>query len=141
MTRRSGVYLEVLQRNAGLRDPHSLHISILILQGINACKAIGVKTAPTAVKNNFFSPETHSELGEDRSILFYNSKIACVAWRYKAAKENKRPVKPLPLALTDKLATDHRKTTRDCFLFGSMNVTKHSCDVICTAPEMIPTPK
>ena len=54
MTRRSGVYLEVLQRNAGLRDPHSLHISILICQGINACKAIGVKAAVAAVKNNFF---------------------------------------------------------------------------------------
>jgi len=88
MTRRSGVYLKVLQGNAGLRDPHSLHISILICQGINSCKATGVKTAAAAVKNNFFPPETHSELGGDRSISFYNNKIACVTWRYKAAKAN-----------------------------------------------------
>jgi len=90
MTGRSGVFLEVPQRNAGLRDSHSLHISILICQGINECKAIGVKTAAAAVKNNFFSPEKHGELGENRSISFCNNKIACVAWRYKAARQNER---------------------------------------------------
>jgi len=76
----------LLQRNAGLGDPHSLHISILICQGINASKAVGAKTAAAAVKNNFFSLETHSELDEDRAVSFYNNKIDCEAWCYKAAK-------------------------------------------------------
>ena len=43
MTRRSGVNLEVPQRNAGLVAPHSLHIFYVRLSGINACKVISVK--------------------------------------------------------------------------------------------------
>ena len=67
MTRRSGVYLEVPQRNEGLRDPHSfLHISILICQGINACKAVGVKTNAAAVKIIFFTGNTVNGAKIDR---------------------------------------------------------------------------
>ena len=43
MTRCSGVYLEVLQRNAGLIDPHSVHICYVPLSGVNVCKVLGVK--------------------------------------------------------------------------------------------------
>ena len=38
MTRRSGVYLEVPQRNAGLVDPHSLHIFMFRCQGLTRAK-------------------------------------------------------------------------------------------------------
>ena len=52
-TQRSRVYLEVPQRNAGLIDLHSLHIFHAQLSRINACKVIGVKIRPPAVKNHF----------------------------------------------------------------------------------------
>ena len=57
MTRRSGVYLEVPQRNAGLIDPHSLHISYVQLSRINACKVIGVKIRRRSCQKSFLSPE------------------------------------------------------------------------------------
>ena len=62
----------------GLTDPHSLHIPILICQGINACKAIGVKTAAAAIKNNFIHRK-HSGWSEDRSLSVHNDKIAFAA--------------------------------------------------------------
>ena len=57
MTRRSRVYLEVPQRNAGLIDPHSLHIFYFLLSGINACKVIGVKICRHSYQKQFLSPE------------------------------------------------------------------------------------
>ena len=55
--------------------------SILICQGINACKAIGVKTAAAAIKNNFIHRKHsgHSGWSEDRSLSVHNDKIAFAA--------------------------------------------------------------
>ena len=119
-------------KECGVEGPAFLTYFFLMCQGINACKAIGVKTAAAAVKNNFFHRK-HNELNEDRSISFYNNKIACVAWRYtgyKAAKKTSGEIFAARLNRQVVRATDHRETPRNRFLFGSKNVTKHSCDVI-----------
>ena len=65
-------------KECGAHGPHSLHISILICQGINVCKAIGVKTAAAAIRNNFIQRK-HSGWSEDRSLSVHNDKIAFAA--------------------------------------------------------------
>ena len=126
MTRRSGVYLEVPQRNAGLIDPHSLHIFYVRLSRINACKVIGVKIRRRSCQNHFCRRK-------HRSRSFGLRKT----WRYKAAKQNERRslcrsflcsalklLKPPSYAGYGSVRME--RVTEKVPLFGSMNLSRQS---------------
>jgi len=89
-----------------------------------------VSKPPPQLSKIVFSPETQSELGEDRSISFYNNKKGAWLGATKPPKKTSGEAFVAHLNRQVVQATDHRETPRNRFLFASMNVTKHSCDVI-----------
>ena len=130
MTRRSWVYLEVPQRNAGLIDPHSLHIFYVRLSRINACKVIGVKIRRRSCQKSFLSPEVQIRIIWSAQSLALQS------------RQTKLAAKPLPLVFALRAARSNclkRQATQamDLFacsgdtekvsLFGSMNLNRQTC--------------
>jgi len=70
------------------------------------------------------------KFGDDKSISFYNNKIAAWLGGTKPPKKTSGEAFAARLNRQVLQATDHRETPRNRLLFASTNLTKHSCDVI-----------